>query len=184
MALQAQLVLALGAQQFRVFSAVRLVAGRATLFIRRLVYMPFLLQFGLIAVAGQADFVGDDGDELYAGDVSVDPDFMAAHAAHRNRRMDRLAFCLVSMALDALGAVGLRIEWDRVNGGGGARNQQRGQRKENQYMNAKNIAAAICGRLAEPNTMGEQSHTASKGCVCTKVAVSQEPGCESQHAPN
>ena len=53
-ALQAQLVLALGAQQFRVFSAMRLVAGRATLFIRRLVYMPFLLQFGLIAVAAQA----------------------------------------------------------------------------------------------------------------------------------
>jgi len=42
-------------------------------------------------------------------------------------------------------------------------------------MNAKNIAAAICGRLAEPNTMGEQSHTASKGCMYTKVAYHKNP---------
>ena len=51
---QAQLVLALGSQQLGIFAAVRLVAGGAALFVGRLMQVALLLEFGLIAVAGEA----------------------------------------------------------------------------------------------------------------------------------
>ena len=98
--------------------------------------------------------------------------------------MDELAFRLVFVALDALGAVSLRIERNGVNRGGGAREEQRQQRNEDKDMNTKSVAAVVYDRLAEPDAMGEHFQTASEGCMCTKVAVSQETGCESQRARN
>ena len=59
-------------------------------------------------------------------------------------------------------------------GGGGARKEQRDQ--GNQDVNTKNASAAMSNLGLEPDAMGEKSHTASEGCVCTKVAVSQERG--------
>src|SRR5208282_5213979 len=96
---------------------------------------------------------------------------MAARAAHGNRRMDRLTLCLVFVALDALGTIGLRIERNRVNCGERARSQQRDEGNENQDVDTKK---RTCDLLAEPDATGEQSHTASGGCVCTMVTVSQK----------
>src|ERR1019366_2718637 len=140
----------------------RVVTFDAVAYGRRM-YGPFQRRHVFVGVAGDAECQRSRSDELYAGDIFVDPDFMAAQTAHRNGGMDGLAFRLVFVALEALGAIGLRIERNGVNGGGGARNQQRDQRKENQDINTKSAAAVICGRLAEPDAMGEQSHTASEG---------------------
>ena len=156
MACEAEIVLLLARGRLQqlelVFGSMRVVAGQA-IANRRLVHTALDLRGIFIAVAGQADFVGDDGDELYAGDISVDPDFMTAQTAHRNSGVDGLAFRLVSVALEALGAVGLRIERNGVNGGGGARNQQRDQREENQDINSKDATTVVCDLLAE--SMGE-----------------------------
>src|ERR1019366_6000711 len=99
---------------------------------------------------------------------------MAAHAAHRDGGMDSLALRLILVAFEALGHIGVLIQRNGVNGGAGARKQQRHHGKEDQDINAESSAAVACDRLAEPDAMGEQSHTASKGCVCTKVTVSQK----------
>jgi len=54
-----------------------------------------------IAVASEADFVGNSGHELYPCDTSIDPDLMTARAACSDRRMDRLALGFVFVACDA-----------------------------------------------------------------------------------
>src|SRR5208337_924757 len=94
---------------------------------RRRMYSPF--QFGsvFVGVAGQTKSMGRGGDQLDAGDVPVDPDLVTAQAAHRNGGVDRLAFRLVVVALDALGGVSLRIERNGVNRTESTRQTDRGE---------------------------------------------------------
>jgi hypothetical protein len=165
-------------QLILVVGSMRIVAGQAVANRWRVHVAPDLGGI-LIVMTAQTDFVRNSGVECHVGDIFVGPDLMAAQTAHRNGGMDELAFRLVFMALDALGAVSLRIERNGVNGGGGARNQQRSQRKQNQN-NSKGSIAMICDLLMEPDAMGEHFQTTSEGSMCTKIAVSQEPGCESQ----
>ena len=49
-----------------------------------------------------------------------------------------------------------------MNGGGGARNQQSDQSKQNQDKNCQRAIVTISELLAEPDSMGEQSHAASE----------------------
>jgi len=68
----------------------------------------------LVGVASDAERLRCGGYQLYAGDIFVDADLVAARAAHLNRRMDVGTFTFVFVALKALGGVGLGIERDRV----------------------------------------------------------------------
>ena len=60
-----------------------------------------------------------------------------------------------------------------MNGGGGARNQQSDQSKQNQDKNRQRAIVTISELLAEPDSMGEQLTRPPNGFVCTKVALSQ-----------
>lgn len=55
-----------------------------------------------ISVALQTDLDRRRRYELYAGDIAVDANFMAAQTARRHRRMNSFAFGLVLVALQAL----------------------------------------------------------------------------------
>jgi len=81
---------------------------------RRLVHMTLDLGGILIGVAGQAKFVGNGGDQPDVGNVFIDPDFMTAQAAHRDRGVDRLTFSLVFVTSNAGGGIGLGIKGDGV----------------------------------------------------------------------
>jgi hypothetical protein len=98
--------------------------------------------------------------------------------------MDEFAFRLILVAFQALGSVGLRIQRKWMNRGVGARKQQHHQRKKNQGMNTSAAAVLVYDSPAEPNAMGEQSHTASNGCICTKITVSQKNCRAMQRARN
>lgn len=146
-----------------------------------------------IGMASEAERLRSRSDELDVGGIFIDPDFMAAHASHRNRGMDGLAFRLVPVAFDALVRFGIRFQGNGVNPGSCARREQRGERKENRNVGARKndiresaqcAAAAICGFLAEPYTMGEQIHAASEGWGCTNAAVWEVHGCGSQSGSN
>jgi hypothetical protein len=76
--------------------------------------------------------------------------------------MDELAFRLILVALEALLRVDVLLQRNGVNGSGSARKQKRHHGKQNQDIDPKTAAAAIDGLLAEPDAMGEQSHTASE----------------------
>ncbi len=69
----------------------------------------------LVSVTGDAKRLRSRGDELYAGDVFVDPHLVTAHAAHRDRGVDSFSLGLVFVTLNAFGCVRLRVERDRVN---------------------------------------------------------------------
>jgi len=163
-----------------VAGSMRFVASQA-LANRRLVHVPLDLGGVLVAMAIQADFVGDNRDEFHAGDVPVDPDFMAAQTAYGNCGVDRLAFRFVLVALEALGAVGLRIEPNGMNGGVGAGNQKRDHRNQNPTNSSDQPVSLACDWLLKPDATREKSHTASKGWMCTKITVSQKNCCELHH---
>jgi len=52
---------------------------------RRRMYGPFQSRRIFIGVAGDAEGLWSGGDELYAGDVFIDPDLVTTGAAHGNR---------------------------------------------------------------------------------------------------
>ena len=70
----------------------------------------------LVAVARETNCRRAGGDQLYAGNIFVDANFVAARAAHRDGRVHELAFGLVFVALDAFGRVGVLIQWDWMDG--------------------------------------------------------------------
>jgi len=80
------------------------------------------------------------------------------------------------MAFEALGSVCGLFQWHRVNRGSGVRNQQH-EREESQDLNAMKTAAVTGEVPADPDAMGEKSHTASARGICTIVAVSPRNGC-------
>ena len=65
------------------------------------------------------------------------------------------------MAFEALGSVCGLFQWHRVNRGSGVRNQQH-EREESQDLNAMKTAAVTGEVPADPDAMGEKSHTASE----------------------
>ena len=111
-----------------VLRRMRIVAFEAIADRRR---MNGALNFGgiFVGVAGETESVGCGSNQLYTGDILVDPDLVAAQTAHRDGRMYGLAFGLVLVALETLCGIDLGIERNRVNGGGGAREEQRDHRK-------------------------------------------------------
>lgn len=62
-----------------------------------------------VGVAGDAQRLRSRSDELYASDVFVDPHFMAAQTARRDGGVDKLAFRLILVALEALGCIDVFI---------------------------------------------------------------------------
>ncbi len=68
----------------------------------------------LVGVAGDAERLRRGGDQLYASDIFVDANLVAARAAHLDRRVNVGALTFVFVALEALRGVGFRIERDRV----------------------------------------------------------------------
>lgn len=69
----------------------------------------------LIAVALETELNGCGCDQLNARDISVDPNLVAARAAHGNRRMHGFALCLVLVTLKALRWVSVLVEWNRMD---------------------------------------------------------------------
>jgi hypothetical protein len=81
----------------------------------------------LLIVAAEAQGLGRRGDQLDARDVPVHPDFMAAQASGRDRRVNRLSFALVFVALQTFGRVDILFEGNRVclrESGGNRQNEQ------------------------------------------------------------
>lgn len=95
-------------QLILVVRSMRIMTGQA-ITNRRRVDASLNLRSIFVLVAGQADFVGDDGDELHAGNISINPDFMAAQTAHRNGGVDKLTLRLILMAFEALSSVNVLI---------------------------------------------------------------------------
>jgi len=95
-------------QLILVVGSMRIVASQ-TVANRRRMDLSLDLRGVFVAVAREAELVRSGGDQLYARGVFVDPDFMATHAAHRDRGMDGLAFRLVLVAFEAFGSVDVLI---------------------------------------------------------------------------
>jgi hypothetical protein len=91
----------------------------------------------------------------------VGPDLMAAQATHRDGGMNELALRLVFVAFEALRPVDVLIQRNGVNRGGGARNHESDQHKQNQNHNKKRAVALTRDLIAATDAMGDQSHTAS-----------------------
>ena len=111
----------------------RIVAGQA-IANRRRVDLSLDLRGIFVGVAGEAELVRSGGDQLDAGGVFVDADFVTTGAAHRNGGMDGFAFRFVFMALETFGAIRLRIERNGMYSRGNARSQEYDDGKENQGM--------------------------------------------------
>lgn len=73
---------------------------------------PFQVSGILIRVAGQTESLRSCRNQLYPSDVFDGSNLMATGAAHRNRRMDRLAFGFILVAGEAGGGIRLRIKCD------------------------------------------------------------------------
>jgi len=112
----------------------------------------------LICVAGNAKRGWGGGDELDAGDVFIDPDLMAASAAGGHRGVNGFAFVFAFMALEALGGVGVLVEWDGMDGGAGAHCQQSEYGEEDPYASSKNAPIAR-NRDGKAVAMEEKSHS-------------------------
>lgn len=67
-----------------------------------------------ICVATQAQCLGSRSNQLDAGYVFTDPNFVAGQAAGRDRRMDCLTLRLILMAFEALRRVDILVERNRM----------------------------------------------------------------------
>ena len=79
-------------------------------------------------MAAEAERLRRRGGQLDPGDVVVDPDFVAAQAAGRDRRVNCFPFGLVFVALQALRGVDVLIQRNRMRlckAGSAAMRQQR-----------------------------------------------------------
>jgi hypothetical protein len=82
------------------------------------------LDFFLV-VATKAESLRSSRRQLNAGDVSGDAHFMAAHTPRSDRRVNRLPFGLVFVALDALRRVYILLERDWMSLGKGWQDRNR-----------------------------------------------------------
>ena len=78
-------------------------------------------------VAAEAKRLGGGGLHLHPGDVAIDPNFVAAQASHRDRRVNRLTFGFIFVALEALRRVDILVERHWMSFGQGWRHRD-GQR--------------------------------------------------------
>lgn len=131
-----------------VVRGMRVVALQAVAY-RRWMHMAFNLRRVLIGMAAQTNFVRDGGNQCYVGCVFVSPDLMAAQATRRNCRMNELALRFIFVAFEALGRIDVLIQWNRMNRGRGAREQQRNQQKQKKNDNRKRPVAMICDLHAQ-----------------------------------
>jgi len=80
-------------------------------------------------------------------------------AARGHGGVNVLAFRFFVVTLKALGGVGVLVQRDRMNRGGGARREQRSQENANPGARTRRVApAAVAGRFAEPDARKEQAH--------------------------
>jgi hypothetical protein len=70
----------------------------------------------LVVVTGEANGRWAGSDELYAGDVFVDANLVAARATHRDCGVNELTFGFVFVALDTFGRVGVLIQGNWMDG--------------------------------------------------------------------
>ena len=68
----------------------------------------------LFRVATQAEGLRSRSDQLDAGHIFIDSNFVAAQAARRDRRMDRLALGLILVALETLRRINILVERNRM----------------------------------------------------------------------
>src|SRR5579862_6238843 len=81
---------------------------------RRRMYRPFERGSVFIRVTTQAERLGSRSDQLDAGHIFIDPNFVAGQAAGRDRRMDRFALRLILVALETLGRIDILFKRDRM----------------------------------------------------------------------
>jgi hypothetical protein len=82
------------------------------------------LNFFLV-MATEAESLRRGRRQLNAGDISGDANFVAAQTTRSNRRVNRLSFGLVFVALDALRRVYILLERDWMSLGKGWQNRNR-----------------------------------------------------------
>jgi len=87
----------------------------------------FDVRGGLVGMAGEAERGRRGGDELDAGYILIDADLMATETAGGHGGMHGLALGFVFVAFKALGGVGLGVERNRMDRGGGAHGSERKQ---------------------------------------------------------
>ena len=138
---------------------------------RRRMHRAFDICHFLVSMAGQAKSIGRGRRQHDPGDILVNPDLMAAQAAHRDRRMNRFALRFIFVTFEAFCRVGVLIERNGVNCGIDARNEQPSQQKEREEdedLAAKNVAAFAGNDLAEPRKSGRSlTQPPRDGCART-----------------
>jgi len=70
----------------------------------------------LVGVAADAESLGRGCLQFDPSDIFIDSDFVAARATSLDRRMYNLPLGFVFVALNALGGVGVFVQWYGVNG--------------------------------------------------------------------
>ena len=115
-----------------VIARVRIVAGQAFAN-RRLVNRTSNLRCVLFGVATEAQLVGRSGDQFDAGDVAIDPNFVAAQASHGDGGVDRFPFALIFVAFEAFRRIDILVERHGVGFGhrrGNCQNQDASRQLE------------------------------------------------------
>src|ERR1700756_1557288 len=133
---------------------VRIVALHAIAHCRRMHRLPSLHL--LLVVAAEAKRLGRGRDQLDPRHIPVDPDFVAAQAPRRDRRMNRLSFALVFVALQALRRVHILFEGNRVSLRQSGRSRQHEQAHDLKYFGKASTSTLRCHR-ASTWSLGEHA---------------------------
>jgi hypothetical protein len=90
-------------------------------------------------MAGNAKCLWRCRDQLNAGYIFIDSDFVTTGAPHGNGRMHEFAFAFVFMAFQALRGTGVRLQGNWVDGGGKVHcPQEKRQTSDYPYCNPHN----------------------------------------------
>src|SRR5207245_8165842 len=125
-----------------VVGLVRIVALHAVAHCWRMDGLPSLHL--LLVVATEAQGLGRRGNQLDPRYIPVDSDFVAAQATGRDRRVNRLSFALVLMALQAFRRVHILFEGNRVSFRESGGNRQNEQAHDLKYVGEGSISTRRC----------------------------------------
>ena len=81
---------------------------------RRRMHCPFEGRGVFLRVASQAEGLRSRSDQLDAGHIFIDPNFVATQAARRDRRMYCFALRLILMAFETLRRINILVERNRM----------------------------------------------------------------------
>ena len=125
---------------------------------RRTMNCTFEIGSVFVGMAGEAQGRRRCSDQLDAGNVLVDPDLVATHAACGHGRVNRFALLLIRMTFQTLCRICVLVERNRVGG--------RKRRKRSQEQHHKHLQHPIANRFEPPPILSCYRHVPRTSDKC------------------